>query len=365
MQYRPYTAEQFRKSEEQRTRKHFPLIAFADIKLGTERRYLIKGLIPRVGIMVAWGPPKCGKSFWTLDATMHIAMGWPYRGRRTQQGTVVYCALEGAKGFEARVEAFRQRRKVSEAPFYLMPINLILVNDHKDLIASIKDRLGDATPSTVVIDTLNRGFQGSESKDEDMTAFIQAADAVREAFNCVVIIVHHCGIDGTRPRGHTSLSGAIEAQIAINRDESKNVIATVEYMKEGPEGDVIVSRLEKVVVGQDEDGDEISSMVVEPADGAQIKRAPKELPAAVRTALRALREALDEGGYRSLDRTNVPPDLNVVTVDQWRERCFRCGISDAGDRARYQAFQRARERLIKEKIVAAWGDETWLIVQGG
>jgi hypothetical protein len=33
------------------------LIAFNDIKLGSQRRYLVKGIIPRVGVAVAWGRP--------------------------------------------------------------------------------------------------------------------------------------------------------------------------------------------------------------------------------------------------------------------------------------------------------------------
>jgi hypothetical protein len=50
------------------------LIPFNQIKLDTTyRRYLIKGVIPNTGLVVVWGPPKCGKSFWTYDAMMHVA----------------------------------------------------------------------------------------------------------------------------------------------------------------------------------------------------------------------------------------------------------------------------------------------------
>ena len=76
----------------------FNLIPFDQVTVGTERLYLVKGLIPRTGLVVAWGPPKCGKSFWTFDLVMHIALGWDYRGRRVQQGPIVYLALEGGKG---------------------------------------------------------------------------------------------------------------------------------------------------------------------------------------------------------------------------------------------------------------------------
>ena len=67
----------------------FPLVAFKDIRRDTERRgYLVKGLLPDSGLAVIWGPPKCGKSFWTMDIAFHVALGWEYRGRRVQQVTV-------------------------------------------------------------------------------------------------------------------------------------------------------------------------------------------------------------------------------------------------------------------------------------
>jgi hypothetical protein len=71
----------------------------------------------------------------------------------------------------------------------------------------------------------------------------------------------HFGCRGfSSTRGHTSLTGAAEAQLAVKRDTAGNVLVTVEWMKDGPEGDVIVSRLEVVEeVGLDGDGDPIAS----------------------------------------------------------------------------------------------------------
>lgn len=95
-------------------RKHrFHLVPFDEIRLGTEPLYLVKGLIPRIGLTVVWGPPKSGKSFWTFDVAMHVALGRVYRGRRVQQGPVVYCAFEGQSGIGAGAEAFRQAFPIS------------------------------------------------------------------------------------------------------------------------------------------------------------------------------------------------------------------------------------------------------------
>ena len=90
-----------------RSEPRIKLMPFDKIKLGTNRRFLVKGIIPFPGLTVIWGPPKSGKSFWTLDLTMHIALGREYRGKRVHQGPVVYCCFEGQSGVSARVEAFR------------------------------------------------------------------------------------------------------------------------------------------------------------------------------------------------------------------------------------------------------------------
>src|ERR1700724_1661499 len=50
----------------------FELIPFNKIAFDTTPAYLVKGIIPRVGLCVFWGPPKCGKSFPTFDILMHV-----------------------------------------------------------------------------------------------------------------------------------------------------------------------------------------------------------------------------------------------------------------------------------------------------
>src|SRR6516165_4996041 len=270
----------------------FPLRAFENVRIQTEgRNYLVKGLLANTGLAVIWGPPKCGKSFWSADLGMHIALGWEYRGHRVQQAPVVYVALEGQHGFPARVEAFRRHHGVESAPFYLLTASLDLVAKSSQLIAAIKAQLGENLPGALFLDTLNRSLVGSESRDEDMARFLAAAESVASELNCAVIIVHHCGIDAGRPRGHTSLSGAVESQLKVERANTGEVIVTVELAKDFAEGTEIVSRLDPIELGADADGDPITSLVVVPSEGSPTKRATtRKLSDRQRLALAALDE---------------------------------------------------------------------------
>ena len=339
----------------------FRLRCFDEITIGTDRPYLVKGIIPRTGLVVVWGPPKCGKSFWTFDFVMHVALGWEYRGRRVHQGPVVYLALEGGKGFEGRIEAFRQlylQETPDRVPFYLIADPINLAKDHADLIGCI--RLQACPPAAVVIDTLNRSLVGSESDDKDMAAYIRAADAIRGAFDCVVIVVHHCGIDATRPRGHTSLGGAVDAQLAVKRDTADNIVVTVELMKDGPEGETLLSRLEAVEVGHDADGEMMTSCAIVPGEDTAAKPdAKRKLSDRQRLALDALADCAVEQGKPPPATFGLPTGLLAVSVAAWRDAMISRGIIDKDAKNPREDFRRVKNSLQVRREIGIRDELVW------
>jgi AAA domain-containing protein len=316
------------------------LVPFDKIQLGADRRYLVKGIIPYPGLSVIWGPPKSGKSFWAFDLVMRVALGWEYRGRRVHQGPVVYCCFEGQTGIRARAEAFRQKFLGEDSegvPFFLQPVTIDLVKEHEELTTAI--RAIDSPPVAVVLDTLNRSLAGSESSDTDMSNYVRAADAIRDAFGCAVLIVHHCGINDSRPRGHTSLTGAADAQIAVRRDINGNLGVTVEFMKDGEAGQTITSKLESVEVGTDEDGEAITSCVVVEADQpiAATAKGPRLTPNQS-TMLAILRRA-----------------GRPLTAEEWTDQAKEAGLS-FNRAATYWDLRRA----LQDKGLVYEGANGWL-----
>jgi hypothetical protein len=346
------------------TKGGFKLIPFDKIKLGTARRYLVKGLIPFPGLTVLWGLPKSGKSFWVFDLVMRVALGWDYRDRRVHQGPVVYCCFEGQAGIKARAEAFRQKfleEYEEEVPFYLQPLSMDLVKDHGSLIDVIQHC--DIKPVAVVLDTLNRSLVGSESSDQDMTAYVRAADVIRDTFNCSVLIVHHCGINDSRPRGHTSLTGAADAQLEVKKDTSGNIFVTVEFMKDGEEGDTIASKLKSVEVGVDDDGEPITSCVVVETD-AQKAKTKKGRSLSKRDVIcqEALLQALAENGQTPPASNHIPDKVRVVSRSLWKRYAFAKGVSGSeSEEAKRKAFERGAESLVALGIAGAWNEWCWLI----
>ncbi len=354
-------------NQKDKTKKSFTLVRFDEIRLSTSPNALVKGIVPREGIIVIWGPPKCGKSFLTFDMFLHVALGWPYRERRVQQGAVVYLALEGGGGFAARVEAWRRQHlngHKGDVPFYLLTVPVDLVADHKKLIEAIEAQV--KSPAAVVIDTLNRSLNGSENDPKDMGHYIRAADAIREEFNCVVAIVHHCGINEQRPRGHTSLAGANDAQVAVVRDEDTGIIkATVEHMKDGEAGAVIHSRLQPIDLGNDDDGDPISSCVILPADAGNSSADKFRAKGNTGIAIDALERALADVGQTPPASNHIPqgPDIRVCPVEDFRRYFYQ--LKTGSPDTKQKAFVRAVESLQTGRIIGVWNDLVWLTGHAG
>jgi hypothetical protein len=159
----------------------FQVIRFRDLRPSFAGNYAVKGVIPKTGIVIIWGPPKCGKSFWTFDLVMHVALGWEYRGRRVVKGPTVYCAFEGAEGFKDRAEAFRRHREIDpglDIPFFLLPSHAKLVRDHQGLIQAI--RAQSIVPAIVALDTLNRSIDGRTPSAASSSLSTIAASTTRD-----------------------------------------------------------------------------------------------------------------------------------------------------------------------------------------
>ena len=218
----------------------------------------------------------------------------------------------------------------------------------------------DDKPAAIVLDTLNRSLKGSESSDEDMGDYVKAADALREAFECAVIVVHHCGIDGTRPRGHTSLTGAVDAQLSVKREVGDVIVVTVDMMKDGAQGDTIASTLEVVDVGIDEDGEPITSCIIRSAETPDAKTRRK-VTGQNKIALDQLTKALIDGGEPAPASNHMPPGIRVVRESLWRRYCYDGQITETDTaEAKQKAFVRAAKRLQVDGLIGKWGEWVWI-----
>ena len=176
-----------------------------------------------------------------------------------------------------------------------------------------------------------------------------------------MIIVHHCGIDSTRPRGHTSLTGAVDAQLAVKRDSAGNTIVTVECMKDGAEGEVIASALKVATIGTDDSGEPITSCVIVPVDSAAMFIRGRKLSDRQQLALTALANCTNDHGRPPPPDFGLPAGLLAVDVSKWREEMFRCGALDKEAKNPRADFQRVKNSLQARLLISERDNLVWAV----
>jgi hypothetical protein len=366
-----------RSAEEKKLR--FRLISFQDMRPGLEPSYLIDELMPSAGLVLVWGRQKTFKSFWLLDLFVHVAMGWPYRDHAVRQGLVIYCAFEGGHGYKGRIEAIRRHYGIGDevdVPLYVMPGQVDLIKDAKALVSEFQEQLVGEIPAVVVLDTLNRSLSGSESSDKDMTDYVKAAEAIRKAFGCVCVIVHHCGYDDTHARGHTSLPAAVDAELSVERDIGSPVLlVSVKQMRDGPEGMQVRSRAQSVPLDPDQNGKPRSSIVIVPEDGEHVVIPGRHGRPDMATPLlvEAVRAAIDAKGEYFVPDGKLP--LQAVEQQHVREIFYRRYIDAEADakkseNAQKKGFRRALENAVAKELVNGQKDDKgrqllWLVRDEG
>jgi hypothetical protein len=194
-----------------------------------------------------------------------------------------------------------------------------------------------------------------------MAAYIRAAEAVRDAFDCVVIIVHHCGWDETRMRGHSSLRGAVDAELAVSR-ENDVVTLTVETMRDGPDEVEIVSKSIVMDVGYDAGGRPLTSLALEPWEldgGAAPGKAGSRWPKSLKVFHEAIVEATTSAAIDL--KIENGPTVRAVDLEDVRKAFYTLYVAvsvtdttpEYRQDAKRKAFTRAVELARNRSLIGA------------
>jgi len=343
------------------------------------RRWLIKDLLATTGIAVVFGHPAAGKSFLALDFACSVSLGWPWNGRKVEQGLVVYVAAEGAAGLRNRLAAFMAHHKVTDMMLAIIPTPIDLQDPKADtdrLIATIEAavRQRGLTLALVVIDTLAKTFGAGKENTDDMAPYVANCERISSHFECCVLIVHHRpkDSDSREPRGHSSLKAGVDTVIIVEAGDPKT--ATVVKQKDGEDGARFAFRLQQVELGFDDEGEPVTSCVVEhvPSEWTAIgagKTGHLKLTDIQHSVLHELRQSLKVDGVPVPD--NIPDDLinrrmitKVVRLSTLTDNYLNSSASgaDTTDKNPDTFRKRVQRTLDKLKItgkVGIWQGYVW------
>ncbi|MGJ0508413.1 MAG: AAA family ATPase [Methylocystis sp.] len=309
--------------------RRFRIEQWSEIAFDGREEWAIKRVLPRVGLAAIFGKPGSFKSFIVSHIGLSIALGWDWAGRRVHQAPVVIIAAEAAAGLRKRKAGFQiaHPNLPDDVPFMMIPTAPNLGAEKGDLAALVSAiDAARVAPGLLVLDTLAATLGGNDENGAGMTAFVANAGALAERFNCLVLVVHHTGLgDDRRMRGHSSLLGALDAAILCERVEG-DIAATLTLAKlKDDTSDVkLIARLDRIVIGHDEDGDEISTLVVDSVedatDAAPKARAPV-VPPSQRLFMEVTSQAIDELG-ETFRPFPTGPLVRAVSDEIVRERYY-------------------------------------------
>jgi hypothetical protein len=346
--------------------------------------WLIESIIPKRAFVALYAPPASFKSFIALDIAEAVATGREWMGYRVpKKGAVLYIAGEGHGGMGARVKACKiQNNSPDGANLYVIraQINIrssqedfdALINAINELIAQIDEPL-----ELIILDTLMRMSGGgfNENSSEDMGGFITQAGKIQAIYLCAMLLIHHSGKDITKGlRGHSSLLGAVDTELEIQRQDSVinsadssvvgNAILTVTKQKDGADSIAVGIEVVNVEVGESALGFEtITSLAVRPNQEIANSK-PKGTKnnsgsgGNQKIELDSLYKAIKaKGSYRVVDGTS----RFGVSLDDWKDEFWSMKGCNEDDRAAFKkAWTRARERLVAVNKVVIGSNWAWL-----
>lgn len=244
--------------------------------------WLIKGIIPEgKNLIQLFGQSNTGKSFVALDWALTIATGrGEWNGCKAKEGKVLYLYGEGASGMGKRIKAWIQEKGCPEDAERLNT-NFATLNNSDILFDGPEGSLftkGLDTirkegfkPDLIIVDTLNRFFNGNENGSEDARRFVACCDRLSNENFCPTLWVHHVGWSESakdRGRGSSVFFTDIDFQYGLEQNAEGVVTLTQSKNKDGEKNVKKSFRLRPVdLTGlADEDGDPVTSCVLEPCD---------------------------------------------------------------------------------------------------
>ncbi|OAN86077.1 AAA family ATPase [Sulfitobacter geojensis] len=328
-----------------------------DFEPSLERDYLVKGWLEKGTLTVVFGPSNVGKSFFALDLAHHISKGRSWGNRRVNKGNVLYIAAEGGSSFPNRVSA------LDEPEFWVIAAPVTFAGKASDAPAMVEmvQHLAAQTGrfDLIVVDTLSRVMgDGDENTAPDIADLVRNLDVLRRGTGSNIMLVHHSGKDVARgARGHSSLRAAVDTEIELTRDEIGVIAAEVTKQRDGPTGCKFCYSLLQINLGCDQDGDPVTTCVVEPTSGLSDARVKVSGSALI--AMNTLDALLKERGECLQDPRY--PGTPCVPHKDWMEQCITEGKLATSDKreSHRRVFNRQVELLKKGGSISVRDDFVW------
>src|SRR5262249_16027674 len=328
----------------------------------------IKGVLPQTGVAVIGGQSGGGKTFHAIHLASCLIPDCKQefyidRYRIKRHGGVLYLVLEGNPAFHMRVNtAFdavlgKQMKLGDRAklPFSWNTYEPNLFDNGPDTLIKLAER--DAAKMrrdfgvdlvAVFLDTMGlAACYENEDRAAQVQKVISGLSHLSDVTGALAIGVDHYGKDQQAGlRGSSAKRGHVETILAclVDRDANENAInhrLKLEKIRDGEEGRIIPYRLKIEDLGMDEDGDRLTTCVVQWEPNRQAPPPPPKRRA-------AQRRKTDITLERAIHDVRLPADPDTLRAAFYK---YHGGVRSAANMAWHRAVAAAGLVLVDGKLV--------------
>lgn len=311
--------------------------------------FLYKNFLPLTATAVMVGAPNAGKTFLEMELARSLATGKPFFGMEPKRrgGTAFLFAGSEGSSFVTRMAALEERDGLPIAAAGLPDMTVRgafteLVKELRKLSAEM-EMIWDVPLRMVVLETLAAsGLIANENDNGEMGRLFANFGKVAEELGVVFMVAHHPPKGGDGLRGGGAAIGGVDYIIEIKRDGRDN-LRRVELSKarDCEQRPIGAFTLLPVHLGDDEDGDPITSMTV--SMGEAVRATGGKTPSRMESFMRSLEFARDEFGGQIEGELMTP--LTAI-----KDEFFKLN-DDTSRSSAAKAFDRCKEFALNMGVI--------------
>jgi KaiC/GvpD/RAD55 family RecA-like ATPase len=195
--------------------------------------WLWDGILPTGGLSLLGAKPKTGKSTLARCLALAVASGQEFLGRKTQQGTVMYLALEEKRsGVRKHFQAMGWCDRETAQQRGWAQILVHVAHAPKDALTAVAAKVKEHKPALLIIDPLLRFARVKDVSDyAEVTLALEPLLVLARENNVHVLMVHHLG-KGERADvadailGSTAFRAAVDSNLIMRRSERYRTLQT-------------------------------------------------------------------------------------------------------------------------------------------
>lgn len=313
-----------------------PVVRAADLEESTQdNRWLVDAILPRSGVSICGGAPKCCKSWMGLDLALSVASGTACLGRfpvAEPAGALIYLAEDPPAVVRDRLGGICRHRGLDlrDLPIDVITspsLRLDLDRDQLRLSRTIRDR----RPRLVVLDPFVRLHRIDENSAGEVSALLAYLRELQREHDLAIVIVHHARKNGAAGaqagqglRGSGDFYAFVDSLFYLRRQRDRLELSVEHRAAPAP------AAMELVLAAADDGAPhlEIADGHGAPAGSADRRPGPRTLDDAIlrilaqtdaplsRTALRATLHCRTELLEQALDRL-AEGGLVARSGDEW------------------------------------------------